>query len=162
MNTTRNINGRRIEIQARKPRSARGEKYVGWNVTVNEARYFFAERTAEDAINKALIQYLDAMEAATTPTGEPVCEPACDAEARDSKPRQAAPANPLRGGCENLLAAIRDHLSPGAVALLASCLGVARANDVNVEREVAWFRDAMIEKLLGGEEYCRLQDELGL
>ena len=159
MNTTRNINGRRIEIQARKPRSSRGEDYIGWNVAVNEARYFFSVRTAEDAINKALIQYLDAMEAATVaPTGEPVR----DAETRDSKPRRAAPANPLRGGCENLLAAIRDHLSPGAVALLASCLGIARANDPNVEREIFWFRDTMIEKLLGGDEYCRLLDELGL
>ena len=72
--------------------------------------------------------------------------------------RQARPANNV----EPLLAALRDHLSPGAVALLASCLGVARANDPNVEREVFWLRDTLIENLLGGEEYCRLLDELGL
>ena len=159
MNTTRNINGRRIEIQARKPRSARGEKYVGWNVTVNEARYFFAERTAEDAINKALIQYLDAMDAAAAApsTNEPVREPVRDTEIRDAKPRQTGPANDVG----DLIAALRNHLSPGAVTLVASCLGVARANDRNVEREVAWFRDQLVA-LLGGEEYCRLQDELGL
>ena len=75
----------------------------------------------------------------------------------NGKTSQAAPAN----DAENLLAAVRDHLSPHAVALVASCLGVARANDANVEREVAWLRDQLVA-LLGGEEFCRLQDELGL
>ena len=63
---------------------------------------------------------------------------------------------------DQLLAAIRDHLSPSAVALLASCIGIARANDPDAERQVFWLRDRLIEDLLGGAEYSRLLDELGL
>jgi len=157
MQTTRNINGQRITIQARR-RHSRGN-FIGWVVTIGTIKNFYAVLTADEAISKALIQYLDAMDAAAAApsTNEPVREPVRDTEIRDAKPRQTGPANDVG----DLIAALRNHLSPGAVTLVASCLGVARANDRNVEREVAWFRDQLVA-LLGGEEYCRLQDELGL
>ena len=154
MQTTRNINGQRITIQARR-RHSRGN-FIGWVVTIGTIKNFYAVLTADEAISKALIQYLAATETAAA-TSAPTIEPAGDAEPRDAKPRQTGPANDVG----DLVAALRNHLSPHAVALVASCLGVARANDRNVEREVAWFRDQLVA-LLGGEEFCRLQNELGL
>ena len=47
--------------------------------------------------------------------------------------------------------AIRDALSPDAVALAASYLLTARCDDEEVDLEVRWFAEQLIE-LLGGDE----------
>ena len=47
--------------------------------------------------------------------------------------------------------AIRDALSPDAVALAASYLLTARCDDEDVNMEVRWFAEQLIE-LLGGDE----------
>ena len=47
--------------------------------------------------------------------------------------------------------AIRDALSPEAVALAASELLLARCDDEDVNMEVRWFAEQLID-LLGGQE----------
>ena len=47
--------------------------------------------------------------------------------------------------------AIRDALSPEAVALAASELLLARCDDEEVDLEVRWFAEQLIE-LLGGQD----------
>ena len=47
--------------------------------------------------------------------------------------------------------AIRDALSPDAVALAASYLLTARCDDEEVDLEVRWFAEQLID-LLGGDE----------
>ena len=47
--------------------------------------------------------------------------------------------------------AIRDALSPEAVALAASELLLARCDDEEVDLEVRWFAEQLID-LLGGQE----------
>ena len=57
--------------------------------------------------------------------------------------------------------ALRDNLSPQAVAAIAACLQPARVRSRNVQRQVDWFRDRLIE-MLGEGEFDRLMDEVGL
>ena len=58
--------------------------------------------------------------------------------------------------------AIRDALSPEAVALAASELLLARCDDEEVDLEVRWFAEQLIELLGGKEAWSRTCKEIGL
>ncbi len=58
--------------------------------------------------------------------------------------------------------ALRDNLSPEAVAAIASWLQPARTNDENVDREVRWFVEQLAQALGGWDQQSRLAEELGL
>jgi len=61
-----------------------------------------------------------------------------------------------------LVDALRDNLSPEAVAAIASWLQPARTNDENVDREVRWFGEQLAQALGGWDQQSRLAEELGL
>jgi len=63
---------------------------------------------------------------------------------------------------ELLFDALRDNLSPEAVATIASWLRTARTNDENVDREVRWFTEQLAQALGGWDQQSRLAEELGL
>ncbi len=56
---------------------------------------------------------------------------------------------------------VREQLSPEAVAAIAAWLQPAQTNNADVNRQVAWFRDRLVE-MLGTDRYNALCDELGL
>jgi hypothetical protein len=62
----------------------------------------------------------------------------------------------------DLFAAIREQISPEAVAAIASCLQSNRTNNPDVDRQVRWFHDQLCELLGGYEQQSRLAEELGL
>ena len=60
-----------------------------------------------------------------------------------------------------LLDAIKDRLSPQAVAAIAAHLhGIVRTKDEKVNGEVAWFTAQLLDML--GEQYNALCEEVGL
>lgn len=61
-----------------------------------------------------------------------------------------------------LFEAIREQLSPQAVAAIVSCLQINRTNNPQVDRQVHWFGEKLIEQLGGAAEQGRLAEELGL
>ena len=61
-----------------------------------------------------------------------------------------------------LIDALRENLSPEAVAAIASWLQPARTNDENVDREVRWFTEQLAQALGGWDQQSRLAEELGL
>ena len=65
-------------------------------------------------------------------------------------------------GSASLVDALRDNLSPEAVAAIASWLQPARTNDENVDREVRWFAEQLAQALGGWDQQNRLAEELGL
>ena len=63
---------------------------------------------------------------------------------------------------QDLFDAIREQLSPHAVASIASHLQGASTNNGQVDRQVHWFTEELV-KLLGGYEHqAHLAEELGL
>ena len=58
--------------------------------------------------------------------------------------------------------AIRDALSPEAVALAASYLLTARCDDEDVNMEVRWFAEQLIELLGGDEIFSKMCEGIGL
>jgi hypothetical protein len=62
----------------------------------------------------------------------------------------------------SLVNALRENLSPEAVAAIASWLQPARTNDENVDREVRWFSEQLAQALGGWDQQSRLAEELGL
>ena len=58
--------------------------------------------------------------------------------------------------------AIRDALSPEAVALAASELLLARCDDEEVDLEVRWFAEQLIELLGGQEAWSQVCKGIGL
>ena len=58
--------------------------------------------------------------------------------------------------------AIRDALSPDAVALAASYLLTARCDDEEVNLEVRWFAEQLIELLGGDEAFSQTCKGIGL
>ena len=65
---------------------------------------------------------------------------------------------------EDTLEALKDHLSPEAVAAIAAYL-VARpteAPNASVNKELNWFTDQLVELVGGDEAFNRLCEELGL
>lgn len=65
-------------------------------------------------------------------------------------------------GSASLVDALRDNLSPEAVAAIASWLQPARTSDENVDREVRWFTEQLAQALGGWDQQSRLAEELGL
>ena len=61
-----------------------------------------------------------------------------------------------------LFDAIREQLSPHAVAAIASCLQINRTNNPQVDQQVRWFHDQLCELLGGYEEQSQFAKELGL
>ena len=58
--------------------------------------------------------------------------------------------------------AIRDALSPDAVALAASYLLTARCDDEEVDLEVRWFAEQLIDLLGGDEAFSKTCKGIGL
>ena len=57
---------------------------------------------------------------------------------------------------------IRDALSPEAVALAASELLLARCDDEDVNMEVRWFAEQLIDLLGGQEAWSQTCKSIGL
>ena len=83
-----------------------------------------------------------------------------DAEVHGKKRRVTVPEDPKP---EDMLTdALRENLSPHAVAAIAAYLQPVRTMDPDVVRQVAWFRE-LLTKVVGGEDQMnRLCDEVGL
>ena len=62
----------------------------------------------------------------------------------------------------DIFEAIREQLSPHAVAAIAAVLQTNRTNNPEVDREVAWFHEQLAELVGGHETLSRLGEELGL
>lgn len=60
-----------------------------------------------------------------------------------------------------LFDAIREQLSPHAVAAIVAYLQPARTNNPEVDRQVAWFAEQLMQ-MLGVEQFNKLIEELGL
>jgi hypothetical protein len=56
--------------------------------------------------------------------------------------------------------AIRDALSPKAVAAIAANLAGATCKDASVNKEIRWFAEHLIA-LIGADEYNNLCSEIG-
>lgn len=83
-----------------------------------------------------------------------------EAEINGKKVRVTVPENP--DPVETMLDAIREQLSPHAVASIVAHLQGARTNNQDVDQQVHWFTEELC-KLLGGYEHqARLAEELGL
>ena len=63
---------------------------------------------------------------------------------------------------EMLTDAIRENLSPHAVAAIAAYLQPAHTNNSTVDREVQWFTEQLAQTLGGPDQQNRLAEELGL
>jgi len=76
------------------------------------------------------------------------------------KRRVTVPEDPAP---EDILAdALRETLSPRAVAAIAAYLQPARTNDPDTNRQIAWFRRMLVETVGGDDTLNRLCDEAGL
>ena len=95
------------------------------------------------------------MKRARTATGK-----VYDAEVHGKKRRVTVPEDPKP---EDILTdALRENLSPHAVAAIAAYLQPVRTMDPDVVRQVAWFR-GLLTKVVGGEDQMnRLCEEVGL
>ena len=81
-----------------------------------------------------------------------------EAQIKGKKVRVTVPENDE----SELFEAVREQLSPEAVASIISHLQGARTNNRDVDRQVHWFADELA-KLLGGYEHqAHLAEELGL
>ncbi len=58
--------------------------------------------------------------------------------------------------------AIREEMSPQTVAAIIAHLQAAHAKNPEVNREMHWFKDQLIELLGGGEHLGVLMDEAGV
>jgi len=83
-----------------------------------------------------------------------------EADANGKKVRVTVPENP--DPIETMQDAIRDQLSPHAVAAIVSYLQPVSTKDSAVNKEVAWFSERLVELLGGYEQQSRLAEELGL
>lgn len=63
---------------------------------------------------------------------------------------------------EMLSDAIRENLSPEAVATIIAYLQPVGVDDPKVQREVQWFSDQLTETLGGVDQFNRLMEEVGL
>ena len=95
------------------------------------------------------------MKRARTATGK-----VYDAEVHGKKRRVTVPEDPKP---EDLLTdALRENLSPHAVAAIAAYLQPVRTTDPQVDRQVYWFAE-LLTKVVGGEDAMnRLYEEIGL
>ena len=83
-----------------------------------------------------------------------------DAEVGGKKRRVTVPQNPRP---EDLLTdALRENLSPHAVAAIAAYLQPVRTADPQVDRQVRWFAELLAKAVGGDDELNRLCEEVGL
>jgi len=75
--------------------------------------------------------------------------------------RCTVPESDNREWPELLDEAIRETLSPEAVAAIAAYLQPCSTKNASVNRQVAWFADRLVA-ILGAAEFRGLMDELGL
>ncbi|GAH72042.1 unnamed protein product [marine sediment metagenome] len=61
-----------------------------------------------------------------------------------------------------LFDALRDNLSPRAIAAVISCLRINRTNNRAVDEQVHWFAEELVKLLGGPGQQTRLAEELGL
>jgi hypothetical protein len=61
-----------------------------------------------------------------------------------------------------LFEAVREQLSPHAVASIVSHLQGAQTNNHDVDRQVHWFTEELVKLLGGYKQQARLAEELGL
>jgi len=81
-----------------------------------------------------------------------------EAEINGKKVRVTVPENDE----SELFEAVREQLSPEAVASIVSHLQGARTNNQDVDRQVRWFADELVKLLGGYEQQAQLAEELGL
>jgi hypothetical protein len=81
-----------------------------------------------------------------------------EAEVKGKKVRVTVPENDESG----LFDAIREQISPHAVAAIVSYLQPVSTRNSAVNKEVAWFSEQLVELLGGYEQQTRLANELGL
>jgi len=63
---------------------------------------------------------------------------------------------------EILVDAIRDTLSPQAVAVIAAFLQPARTANNDVDKQIRWFADTLVKAVGGQDTMNGLYDEVGL
>jgi hypothetical protein len=61
----------------------------------------------------------------------------------------------------DLAPALKDNLSPQAVAAIAAYLTAARVKNRQVQRQIEWFAGMLVD-MLGVDEFNRLIEEVGL
>jgi len=76
------------------------------------------------------------------------------------KVRVTIPENP--DPTEVMVDAIKDNLSPQAVATIIAYLQPVRVKDKAVQREVDWFREELVKAVGGNAALNQLMDEVGL
>ena len=82
-----------------------------------------------------------------------------EAEINGKKVRVTVPENP--DPVELMQDAIRDNLSPQAVAVIAGHLhGMVKTTSESVNHEVAWFTEQLLN--IVGDQYNSLCEEVGL
>jgi len=81
-----------------------------------------------------------------------------EAEINGRKVRVTVPEN----DDSELFDAIREQLSPHAVASIVSHIQGASTNNQDVDRQVRWFADELVKLIGGYEQQNRLAEELGL
>jgi len=83
-----------------------------------------------------------------------------EADAGDRKVRVTVPEAPKPE--DVLVDAMRDNLSPKAVATIVAFLQPVQTNDHDVDEQVRWFAERLVEALGGYEAQNRLAEEVGL
>jgi len=63
---------------------------------------------------------------------------------------------------ETLIVALQDSLSPQAVAAIVAFLQPARTASENVNTQIRWFADVLVETVGGHDAISDLCDEVGL
>jgi hypothetical protein len=63
---------------------------------------------------------------------------------------------------QELFDAMREQLSPHAVASIVSHIQAAQTNNQDVDRQVRWFAEELVKLLGGYERQAKLAEELGL
>jgi hypothetical protein len=63
---------------------------------------------------------------------------------------------------QDLFDALKDNLSPQAVAAIVAYLQPAKTKDKAVNHELEWFAERLTELVGGAEQQCRLAEEVGL
>ena len=58
--------------------------------------------------------------------------------------------------------AIKDNLSPQAVAAIIAYLQPAKTKDAKINREIEWFSEKLVEAVGGNAALNQLMDEVGL
>jgi|GEM_PF-522586 len=81
-----------------------------------------------------------------------------EAKVNGKKVRVTVPENDE----SDLFAAVREQLSPHAVAAIVAFLQPVRTNNSDVDRQVHWFAEELVKLVGGYEQQSRLAEELGL